>query len=59
MKTLQELEPNDCRFPIGESPFTFCGEPKLFYNRFGKMAQSSYCKSHHFECIRVDTKVSA
>ncbi len=36
--SLTELEPNDCRFPYGDGPFTFCGHPK--------MEGQSWCESH-------------
>jgi hypothetical protein len=43
MKTLMELEDNDCRFPFGDSaPFLFCGDPA--------QDKSSYCTHHHTEC---------
>lgn len=37
-KTLLELGPDDCRYPFGDGPFTFCGHPKL--NDY------SYCGPH-------------
>lgn len=37
--SLMDLEPNDCRFPYGDGPFTFCGHPK--------QAGSSYCAPHY------------
>lgn len=42
MKTLVELEDNDCRFPFGEGPFLFCGDPV--------QGKSSYCAHHHAIC---------
>lgn len=42
MKTLLELEDNDCRFPFGEGPFLFCGDPV--------QGRSSYCAHHHDIC---------
>ena len=36
--TLLELEAEDCRYPYGESDFTFCGHPKV--DGF------SYCQPH-------------
>jgi GcrA cell cycle regulator len=36
--TLDQLEPNDCRYPYGDGPFTFCG----LLNTDG----SSYCPEH-------------
>jgi GcrA cell cycle regulator len=36
--TLDQLEPDDCRYPFGEGPFTFCGR----LNADG----SSYCEEH-------------
>ena len=37
--TLDELEPDHCRFPHGDVPFSFCGHPK--------QGGSSYCTPHH------------
>lgn len=37
-KSLFDLEPNDCRYPYGEGPYTFCGHPKL--------EGRSYCGPH-------------
>lgn len=37
-KTLLELGPNDCRYPYGDGPFTFCGQPQF--------EGSSYCGCH-------------
>lgn len=37
-KTLLELGPDDCRYPFGDGPFTFCGHPKL--------DDYSYCGPH-------------
>lgn len=34
-----ELRPDDCRYPEGDGPFLFCGQPKF--------EDSSYC-AHHF-----------
>lgn len=42
MKTLFELEDNDCRYPYGNGPYLFCGDPK--------QEQSSYCSHHHSVC---------
>ena len=53
MKTLIELDPNDCRYPFGEGPFVFCGDPQHIYLCKGKMIQSSYCREHHFMCARA------
>lgn len=36
---LVDLEPGDCRYPYGDSPFTFCGHPQM---------QGSYCAAHFF-----------
>lgn len=43
MKTLLELEPNDCRYPIGEEDYKFCAKMKE--------CGSSYCKEHRLICI--------
>jgi hypothetical protein len=57
VKTLLELDPNDCRFPFGDENFTFCGKPKHLYLRAGAMCQSSYCREHHLICTQsVDKK---
>ena len=37
-KTLLELGPNDCRYPFGDGPYTFCGHPQF--------DGSSYCGGH-------------
>lgn len=37
-KDLVDLGPNDCRFPYGEGPYTFCGNPQ--------MEGRSYCGPH-------------
>lgn len=37
-KTLLELGPNDCRYPFGDGPYTFCGHPQF--------EGSSYCGAH-------------
>lgn len=36
--SLLELEPDDCRYPYGEGPITFCGR--------AKRENSSYCPAH-------------
>jgi GcrA cell cycle regulator len=36
--SLADLQPDDCRFPFGNGPITFCGH--------GKTAGSSYCLVH-------------
>lgn len=36
---LQDLKPAHCRFPQGEGPYFFCGQPKK--------PGSSYCPHHH------------
>jgi GcrA cell cycle regulator len=42
--SLLDLLPDDCRYPFGDGPFTFCGHPKLF--------EGSYCKAHADLCAR-------
>ena len=37
-KSLIDLGPNDCRYPYGDGPYTFCGHPQ--------MEGRSYCGSH-------------
>jgi len=37
-KSFADLGPNDCRYPYGDGPYTFCGQQK-----FG---DSSYCGGH-------------
>jgi len=44
---MMDLEPNDCRWPEGEGPYTFCGAPK--FNGF------SYCAGHYFASIGPGT----
>ena len=39
---LVELEANDCRYPQGEGPYLFCGQPAI--------EGSSYCAYHHRLC---------
>jgi hypothetical protein len=43
MKTLLELEGGDCRYPFGDGPFLFCGDPA--------QDKSSYCSGHHEICF--------
>lgn len=45
--SLIDLEPNDCRWPYGDGPFTHCGHPHF--------AGSSYCPSHFFLSIGPGT----
>lgn len=40
--TLMDLQPNGCRYPYGDGPFTFCGHPKLI--------GASYCLDHFDLC---------
>lgn len=44
-KTLIDLEPGDCRYPLGERPFQFCAQPKV--------EGVSYCLDHARLCFRV------
>jgi GcrA cell cycle regulator len=37
-KSLLELDPNGCRYPYGDGPFTFCNHPQL--------EGDSYCGPH-------------
>lgn len=37
-----DLKRNECRFPSGDGPFTFCGRVKR--------DDSSYCREHHALC---------
>jgi GcrA cell cycle regulator len=39
---LLDLNPNDCRYPYGDGPFTFCGHPAIEGN--------AYCLSHLALC---------
>ncbi len=39
--TLDELELGECRYPYGEGPFLFCGNP---------IEHGSYCAAHHKLC---------
>jgi GcrA cell cycle regulator len=48
--TLDQLEPNDCRYPFGDGPFTFCGH--------GSMEGSPYCVSH-FHLTRMHTRTNS
>lgn len=44
--SLLDLDLNDCRYPYGDGPFTFCGHPQL---------QRSYCASHFFLTVGSGT----
>jgi hypothetical protein len=50
MKKLIDLEPNECRFPYGDSDFKFCAKPAHFHFMGDKLVQSSYCHEHHLIC---------
>lgn len=43
---LCDLGGGDCRWPYGEGPFTFCGNPIL---------HRSYCASHYFASVGAGT----
>lgn len=49
--TLLDLGPSDCRWPLGDGPFTFCGCPQN--------AASSYCDFHHALSIQERMPVAA
>lgn len=51
MKTLLELEPNDCRYPFGDEDFQFCGAHRFIYLKDTKLRHSPYCREHHFICV--------
>lgn len=60
MKTLLELEPNDCRYPMNDGgPYLFCAEPQHWRMRNGELVRSSYCRTHHFVCSRESEGVQA
>jgi hypothetical protein len=60
MKTLVELDHNDCRFPSGDGAcITFCAAPQLCYNFRGELRRSSYCREHHFRCTVVSSEARA
>lgn len=42
-KPLRDLGKNDCRFPLGEGPYTFCAAPKW--------GDTSYCEHHASVCL--------
>ena len=42
MKSLLDLEPEDCRYPFGDETIMFCGEARI--------EKSSYCEFHHRLC---------
>jgi GcrA cell cycle regulator len=44
--SIPELEPDHCRYPYGEGPFTFCGHKKF---------QGSYCAAHYYLTIGSGT----
>lgn len=43
-KRLTDLKPFECRYPFGEGPYFFCGEPTVI--------GSSWCPYHHLVCCR-------
>lgn len=49
--TLLNLGPSDCRWPLGDGPFTFCGCPQN--------AASRYCDFHHALSIQERLPVAA
>ncbi len=44
-KTLQELQPEDCRYPVGT-----VGQPGFGFCALPKMPGSSLCSAHHARC---------
>lgn len=44
MKTLIDLEKNECRFAFGDGPFLFCAD--------ATKPGSSYCAEHHAICFK-------
>jgi GcrA cell cycle regulator len=48
--TIDQLEPDDCRYPYGDGPFTFCGH--------WKMDGSSYC-AEHFPLTRMRNRTNS
>lgn len=53
MKTLLELEPNDCRYTSDEHDFRFCAAQRHLYLFKGQMRRSAYCRDHHFLCTTI------
>jgi hypothetical protein len=51
MKTLLELESDDCRFAFGERDFQFCAKPKYVFMRLNRLCVSAYCHEHHLICV--------
>lgn len=51
MKTLIELEPNDCRY-VCTDDYLFCALPQHVYILDGKLRTSPWCKGHHAYCVR-------
>lgn len=49
--SLFELGRDDCRWPLGDGPFTFCG--------CLKMVGSSYCTGHHLLSVRSPMEAAA
>ncbi len=45
MLTFEELKPGDCRYPLGNSDFRFCGLPAR--------ENGPYCSGHHAVCIQL------
>lgn len=56
--SLLDLKFDDCRYPIQDSPFLFCGEEQM---QMGEgEPRSSYCRFHHMRCTqRYSPKVAA
>jgi hypothetical protein len=46
-----ELSENGCRWPYGDSPFTFCNQPQTSVLRKGEEIQVSYCPVHHASSV--------
>jgi hypothetical protein len=63
MKTIAELEPSDCRYPMNDGgPYLFCGEPTCFIPpiKGRELRRSPYCREHRALCTEVTrTKVRA
>jgi GcrA cell cycle regulator len=48
--TILEVGPDDCRYPLGEGPFLFCGHPQQH--------ESSYCPAHEALCHSTAPKLT-
>lgn len=48
--SLDDLQPHECRYPYGDGPFLFCGNPVE--------GESSYCAAHHRLCWQKPREIT-